>query len=51
MPAVVVDKDDQYVLNHCTRFLAREGDVDQNERRHDFGQYTADDPRGRICEA
>ncbi|MDQ3154548.1 MAG: gluconate 2-dehydrogenase subunit 3 family protein [Actinomycetota bacterium] len=47
MPVVVADKDDQYVLNHCTRFLARDGD----ERRHDFGQYTADDPRGKLCEA
>lgn len=47
MPAVIVDKDDQYVLNHCTRFLARDGE----ERRHDFGQYDADDPRARVCEA
>jgi hypothetical protein len=47
VPAVVVVKDDQYVLNHCTRFLARDGD----ERRHDFGQYAADDPRARICDA
>lgn len=47
VPAVVIDKDDQYVLNHCTRFLAR--DVD--ERRHDFGQYAPDDPRAAVCEA
>jgi hypothetical protein len=47
MSAVVVEKDDQYVLNHCTRFLARDG----NERRHDFGQYDAEDPRARISEA
>ena len=44
---VVIEKDDQYVLNHCTRFLARDG----NERRHDFGQYEPGDPRARVCEA
>jgi hypothetical protein len=43
----VVAKDAQYVLNHCTRFLARENPA----IRHDFGQYEADDPRARICEA
>jgi hypothetical protein len=43
----VIEKDDQYVLNHCTRFLAR----DSEEPRHDFGQYAPGDPRGRICEA
>jgi hypothetical protein len=47
LPAVVIDKDDLYVLNHCTRYLARDGD----ERRHDFGQYEPDDPRARIAEA
>ena len=47
MPAVVIDKDDQYILNHCTRFLARDSD----ERRHDFGQYAPDDARARISEA
>jgi hypothetical protein len=47
LPAAVIAKDDQYVLNHCTRYLARDGD----ERRHDFGQYEPDDPRARIAEA
>ena len=47
MPAVVIEKDDQYVLNHCTRYLARDGD----EARHDFGQYEPGDPRARIAEA
>lgn len=42
-----VEKDDQYVLNHCTRFLAR----DSTEPRHDFGQYAAGDPRAAVCEA
>src|SRR5215216_894029 len=47
MVVFLVDKDDQYVLNHCTKFLAR----DSMEPRHDFGQYAADDPRAGICEA
>jgi hypothetical protein len=47
IPAVVVEKDDQYVLNHCTRFLAR----DDEAPRHDFGQYEPGDPRARVCEA
>ena len=47
LPAVVIEKDDQYVLNHCTRYLARDGD----EARHDFGQYEPGDPRARIAEA
>jgi hypothetical protein len=45
--AVLVDKDDQYVLNHCTRFLAR----DSTDSRHNFGQYEPDDPRAVVCEA
>jgi hypothetical protein len=47
VPAVEIQKDDQYVLNHCTRFLARDGE----EARHDFGQYEPGDPRARVCEA
>ena len=47
MAATTVQKDDQYVLNHCTRFLAR----DTTDARHDFGQYAAGDPRAAICEA
>lgn len=47
VPAVEIQKDDQYVLNHCTRFLARDSD----DARHDFGQYEPGDPRARVCEA
>jgi hypothetical protein len=47
MAAFTVDKDDQYVLNHCTRFLAR----DATQPRHNFGQYSDGDPRAAICEA
>ncbi len=43
----VVQKDDQYVLNQCTKYLAR----DSADRRHDFGQYDPDDRRGTIAEA
>lgn len=47
MPVTVVEKDDLYVFNHCTRFLAR----DVVERRHDFGQFDPADPRAVICES
>jgi hypothetical protein len=40
-------KDDQYVLNQCTRFLAR----DSHDPRHNFDQYAPTDPRAAICEA
>ena len=44
MPAVVVAKDDQYVLNHCTRFLARDDDAP----RHDLGEVPSRATRGRA---
>jgi hypothetical protein len=47
MAAILVDKDDQYVLNHWTRFLAR----DSADPRHDFGQYPSDPARAAVCEA
>lgn len=47
MPTMVVNRDDQYVINHCSRYLAR----DVQERRHDFGQYAPDDTRATVCEA
>lgn len=42
-------RDDQYVLNHCTTFLAR----DNTEPIHDFGygHYQVGDPRACIREA
>src|ERR671939_937347 len=43
----VVTKDDIYVLNHVTKYLAREN----NDERHSFGQYGPGDPRAKICEA
>lgn len=46
MAARIVPKDDQYVLNHCTKFLAR----DSTDRRHDFGHLAPDDQRADICE-
>src|SRR6266508_3044859 len=42
-----VQRDDQYVLNHCTKYLARTS----TERRHGFDQYALDDPRAQIAEA
>lgn len=47
MATQLLDRDDQYVLNQCTKYLAR----DNAEARHDFGQYDATDGRGRIAEA
>src|SRR5258708_39707796 len=46
MPATVVNRDDTYVLNHCTRSLAR----DNSDERHNYGQYGAGDARGAIAE-
>ncbi len=42
-------RDDQYVLNHCTVYLARRN----SDERHNFGygHYQDGDPRGRIREA
>jgi hypothetical protein len=40
--------DDVYILNHCTKYLARS---DQSGPRHNFGQYEPGDPRAAICEA
>lgn len=47
MATQLVERDEQYILNQCTKYLAR----DNAETRHDFGQYTAGDERGRIAEA
>ncbi|UNO43190.1 gluconate 2-dehydrogenase subunit 3 family protein [Streptomyces sp. MST-110588] len=47
MKIEVIEKDDQYVLNHCTKYLAR----DSADPRHDFGQYPPGDARAAICEA
>ena len=43
----IIANDDQYILNHCARFLTRRN----TDARHDFGQYGPADPRARICEA
>ncbi len=45
--ALRVEKDSIYVLNHCTRSLAR----DNTDSRHDYGQYASGDPRASIGEA
>jgi hypothetical protein len=46
MAARRLPTDDEYVLNHCTKYLARTN----TDARHDYGQYQPDDPRARICE-
>jgi hypothetical protein len=45
--ATVIERDDQYVLNHCTKFLART----LNEPRHNYGQFGNQDLRATICES
>lgn len=47
MSVLILDRDDQYILGHCTKYLAR----DNRDYRHNLGQYAGDDPRGRLCEA
>ena len=47
MALQTVQKDDIYVLNHCTKYLARV----TGEARHNFGQFDAADPRSHIAEA
>jgi hypothetical protein len=47
MAATVVASDDQYVLGHCARYLAR----DEHDPRHNFGQYQTGDPRAAISDA
>jgi hypothetical protein len=42
-----VDKDSTYVLNYCTRSIAR----DNTDGRHNYGQFDGNDPRGQIAEA
>src|SRR4051812_9739415 len=39
-------KDDQYVLNYCTKYLARDG----TDPRHNYGQYFDGDVRATIAE-
>src|SRR3954469_20144620 len=43
----LVARDDLYVLNYSTKYLAR----DNTDPRHNFGQYGGGDPRARISEA
>jgi hypothetical protein len=45
-PAEALPLDSGYVLNHCTKFLAR----DNADPRHNYGHLASDDPRGRIGE-
>jgi hypothetical protein len=45
--ATLVTRDDIYVLNYSTKYLAR----DNSDARHNYGQYASGDPRARIAEA
>jgi hypothetical protein len=43
----VIQEEDQYVLNYCAKYLAR----DNTDARHNYGQFDAGDERGLICES
>lgn len=43
----VITEEDQYVLNYCAKYLAR----DNTDARHNYGQFDEGDERGRICES
>ena len=45
--ATIVKRDDVYVLNYCTKSLAR----NNTDARHNYGQYSPDDRRAGIAEA
>lgn len=47
MTVQILDLDPQYVLNHCTKYLAREN----TDPRHNFGQFGSEDPKARIAES
>jgi hypothetical protein len=42
----IIQIEDLYVLNHTAKYLAREN----NDERHNFGQYPPGDPRAKVCE-
>src|SRR6266576_5452409 len=45
--ATIVQRDDVYILNYCTKSLAR----DNIDARHNYGQYSPGDIRASIAEA
>ena len=47
MSVQIVARENQDILNHCTKYLARDG----GGPRHNFGQYDPNDLRVRVCEA
>ncbi|QPK65201.1 gluconate 2-dehydrogenase subunit 3 family protein [Methylomonas sp. LL1] len=47
MKPISINKESQYVFNHCTKYLARSND----DPRHNFGQFTDNDPAAKICES
>jgi hypothetical protein len=47
MPADVIEKEDDYILNHCAKYLAR----DNTDERHSFFGLDAGQDRARISDA
>ncbi|NOQ14308.1 MAG: hypothetical protein GQ583_07525 [Methyloprofundus sp.] len=47
MTPVSINKQSQYIYNHCSRYLARSN----NDARHNFGQFSEGDPAANISES
>ena len=47
MPAALVTKTPEYVLNHCTKYLAR----DNTDERHGYFGSQKGQPRARVSES
>ena len=47
MSVQIVVRENQDILNHCTKYLARDG----GGPRHNFGQYDPNDLPAHVCEA
>lgn len=47
MTVQILELDEQYVLNHCTKYLAR----NNTDSRHNFGHLSNDNSRTNICES
>lgn len=47
MKPISINKDSQYIFNHCAKYLAR----DNTDSRHNFGQFSDNDPAARVSES
>lgn len=47
MKPISINKESQYIFNHCTKYLAR----DNTDPRHNFGQFADNDPAAKVSES